>query len=206
MRPTWLVLFFCAGLALSQTSIPALPAIGRTIPSRYDLFDGRWWTTAVDGEREGYVNGFQDCYRYDVKGARATEGWTIRDYVEAVDSYYQQHPSERRSSLLSVLSGINTQGPPRAVPKGGETWNEAHGYYDGTWWRGGDVREQLGFIEGYLSCHAHYVAGKTGVTFSKPPSEYRALIDTYMAGSSRRDDEKLASILSRFQDQPARKK
>jgi len=38
-------------------------------------------------------------------------------------------------------------GPP------GDSWRERHGFLDASWWEGSNQAEQLGFIEGIVTCH-----------------------------------------------------
>ena len=102
----------------------------------------------------------------------------------------------------AVLKEINRTGKPRLVPKGGEDWKESHGYYDGLWWRGASPPEQLGFVEGYLSCYSTEMPSASGM-FSKSAPDYVRLMNSYMKGHAHSDEEKLADILSRFRDRQA---
>ncbi len=166
------------------------------------VLDGRWWARISLAERVGYINGYEDCYVYDAKGPHSATGWTANHYVEAVEAYYHGHKNDRTASVTTVLEQVNRTGEPRPVPKGGEEWKEPHGYYDGLWWRGSSASEQLGYIEGYLSCYASEIASPPA-TFSKSAHEYVALMNAYVKGHAKSDDEKVAYILHRFRDSPS---
>jgi len=166
------------------------------------VLDGRWWRAISGGERLGYVNGYEDCYVYDAKGAHTATGWTANRYVGAVEEHYRQHPDQRTTPVSSVLKEINRTGRARPVPAGGEEWKENHGYYDGLWWRGASAPEQLGFVEGYLSCYSTEMPGAPA-TFSKAANEYVRLMNSYMQEHVHSDEEKVADMLGRFRDHHA---
>jgi hypothetical protein len=161
--------------------------------------DGRWWGTISAAEQSGYVNGYEDCYNYDVKGVHTATGWTVSKYAQAVDVYYREHRDQLSNPVGGVLKQLNRTGKPRPTPKGGEEWKELHGYYDGLWWRGSSPTEQLGYVEGYLSCYSTELAGRAE-TFSKSAHEYVGLLNAYMKAHLHSDEEKVANILSRFSD------
>jgi len=150
-------------------------------------------------ERSGYVDGFGDCYVYDAKGKSTAGGWTASHFVQAVAAYYRQHENERTTPVSTILRQINRTGKPRPTLKGGEEWKEAHAYYDGLWWRGSSAAEQLGYIEGYLSCYSNEMTSQ-GTVFSKAAPEYVNLITSHIKAHPQSDDEKLAIILRRFRD------
>lgn len=166
--------------------------------------DGRWWGTISPAERSGYIDGYEDCYVYDAKGVHTATGWTSNQFAQAVDAYYREHRDERTSLVSVVLKAINRTGKSRPIPKGGEEWKERHGYYDGLWWRGSSPLEQLGYVEGYLSCDSTEVSNPARI-FSKSARAYVRLLNTYMKDHLHSDEEKVADILSRFRDrQPER--
>jgi hypothetical protein len=163
------------------------------------VLDGLWWDTLSPAERSGYINGYEDCYVYDAKGIHTATGWTANHYVQAVEGFYREHSDQRATPVSSVLKQINRTGKPRPIPKGGEEWKERHGYYDGLWWRGSSPSEQLGYIEGYLSCYSTEVT-TSARRFSKAFPEYVKLLNTYMKEHLHSDEEKVANILGRFAD------
>jgi hypothetical protein len=92
----------------------------------------------------------------------------------------------------------------------GEPIKGRHGFYDGTYWKamGGIHRnqEQVGFIEGYLWCHAHLSGNKGGV-FSKAPADYARMITQWYGLNEETDDidekrepTKIADALFKLRD------
>jgi hypothetical protein len=141
---------------------------------------------------------------YDAKGVHTATGWTASQFVRAVAEHFRQHPDQRTMPVSAVLKEINRTGKPRPIPKGGEDWKESHGYYDGLWWRGASAPEQLGFVEGYLSCYSTEMPSASGI-FSKSAPDYVRLMNSYMQGHAHSDEEKLADILNRFRDRQAQR-
>jgi hypothetical protein len=118
-------------------------------------YDGDWWQKSTAAEQEGFILGYGDCYA-DPEGSRVRGATDEVEVRFAVSTYYQGHASERHRPASKVLKDVwsghieprNSQ-PPRA----GEGWHERHGFLDGGWWTGSNHAEQLGFIEGYVTCH-----------------------------------------------------
>jgi hypothetical protein len=117
--------------------------------------DGDWWQKSSAAEQEGFILGFGDCYA-DAEGTRVRVISDDSDVRIAVSTYYQSHASERHRPAARVLKDIwsghiavRGSQPARV----GEGWHERHGFLDGGWWRGSNPAEQLGFIEGYVTCH-----------------------------------------------------
>jgi hypothetical protein len=171
-------------------------------------FDGHWWVRASQEEREGFVTGFVDCYKFEVKGAAPFERSTVA-YRDLVSDYYGQNASRLTEPVTSVLPALGAR-PGDEAPAGGETWPEPHGFYDGRYWvqvwAVGGANQQLGFVEGYLACNHALAQNRNGV-FSKPADAYRALISQWYQFDPRtgntnteRDKEKIADVLRRFRD------
>jgi hypothetical protein len=103
--------------------------------------------------------------------------------------------------------------PGEVAASGGEHWDEEHGFYDGQYWAQafavGGTDEQLGFVEGYLTCN-HSLAHDHAGVFSKTPAAYRMLISQWYAFDSQTGDidrtratEKIPDVLRRFRDNPS---
>ncbi len=177
-------------------------AAQKPAPGAKPIFDGKWWAASFAEERSGYLNGYLDCYIYDAKAKSNSGGSTIADFSNAIDEYYRTH--RPTAPVSTALKQIDRTAKPHPVPEGGEKWTEPHGYYDGLWWRGGSPEEQLGYVEGYLSCYSSEVLS-SGAVFSKTAAQYRALVNKFLDGHSKSDDEKVAHLLRRFRDQPRAK-
>jgi hypothetical protein len=117
--------------------------------------DGDWWQKSSAAEQEGFILGYGECYA-SADSTRVREISDEADIRIAVSTYYQSHASERHRPTAKVLqdvwSGhINVRGSKPA--REGEGWRERHGFLDGGWWKGSNPSEQLGFVEGYVTCH-----------------------------------------------------
>jgi hypothetical protein len=71
---------------------------------------------------------------------------------------------------------------------------------------GGGRKEQIGFIQGYLSCNSEVAHNKFG-TFSKTAEEYARLISQWYRfdeqtgdDDEKRDDVKIADVLQELRD------
>ena len=186
-------------LFASAQEIPPIGQRGRLPNTPTKTVNGTLWLRMTDDERAGFVDGYEDCYIYDSKGKQTTTGWTSNDYVKAVTAYYTDHQDLAAIAVTVVLQNLDHTGKPRTVPKGGEHWKEAHGYYDGLWWRQSSENEQLGYVQGYLACYRRLLVASP-TTFSKPPNAYWSLMNAYITQNPKSDDEKLANILKRYAD------
>ena len=171
-------------------------------------YDGHWWLGITPHEQYGFLNGFTDCYDYEYKGPDR-----YIDYNEdqtLITMFYEENVSRQTQAVAAVLHMFRA-GPGEKPRPGGELVKGRHAYYDGLYWRqiseySGPELEQLGFVEGYLWCHARLAHNKGGV-FSKPPGEYVRLITQWYGFNRETDDvdEKreptaIAGALFRFRD------
>lgn len=106
-----------------------------------------WWMGVTEAERQGFLNGYSDC-----EGS----GWGISEseLSSRITAYY----SKRRASTLGVLQlarKISRSTPPPPSLPGAEVYTNRHAYFDGLWWEGVPVDEDLGYVEGYLVCLGH---------------------------------------------------
>ncbi len=171
-------------------------------------FDGHWWRSAPYGERRGFLSGYIDCYKYEFKGRANFSVKSGMELEELISSFYQANP---REILVSrVLYRFRAE-PGERAPEGGEVWEEAHGYYDGIFWKQIDEPRRLGFIEGYLWCYSEK-AGNPHGTFSKDARHYVSLITEWYRLDDNtgdidpdREEEKIANVLYKFVDQKCEK-
>jgi len=114
-----------------------------------------WWQQTHDAERTGFVLGFYDCPEAPEKIRGATSG----DYIEFVDRQVQ-HETRSNALIPDLLRAAHRGIRARPALKGGEVFQEEHGWLDGEWWGDathGNSTEKIGYVEGYLACEARPV-------------------------------------------------
>jgi hypothetical protein len=178
-------------------------------PMTQPTYTGRWWSTAAPGERYGFMAGYFDCDRWDRKGPSRYAAISIDAYRARVTEYFLENSSRLAESVPSAMAHTAHRST-EPVSKGGEINHDRHGFYDGVYWLGmyggGGVKEQLGFVEGYLACTAMLPAvGRA--SYSRAPDEYRARIGEWYRFDPKtgdtdptRDKTKIADVLRRFRD------
>jgi hypothetical protein len=173
-------------------------------------YDGHWWLSTPPAERNGFLNGYLDCYAYEYKGPAK---FTVNPPAIARDlitKFYEQGPPRLSEPVPEVFYRFRDRPGQKSTATDGEPVKGQHGFYDGTYWKQisalGGKAEQLGFVEGYLWCHEHLSRNKGGV-FSKAPSEYVALITRwyrFVEGTgdidAKREPTKIAEVLFKFRD------
>jgi len=169
-------------------------------------YDGHWWRSASVDEQGGFIDGYIDCYVYEYKGPAGFADRSSTTLVRLIDGYYSKHASEMQEPVPRTLSRFR-DGPgdttTTAAAEGGEVYFEPHGYFNGDYWKGLSDSGRLGFVEGYLVCHADQSRNAGGV-FKESPTVYRNLVtrwyglndDTGKMDASREHD-KIADVLSR---------
>jgi hypothetical protein len=173
--------------------------------------DGRWWLSVSGYEQAGFLNGYFDCYAYELRGPDRYTSLAVM-YQSAITEFYRRSPSPELDVVVpDLLHRLRDPAPPFPFEPFGGRNAESHGRNDGLYWReisshGGPELEQLGFVEGYLACHAGPNHGKGG-SFSKPASEYVASITRWYRFEaatgefdSRREPAAIAEVLFRFRD------
>jgi hypothetical protein len=133
------------------TSLLLIPC---SLAAQSKSYDGVWWQLRTSAEQEGFIFGYGDCYA-DPAGQKIRMSLDDADMRIAVGTFYQSHEKLRTRPVAEVLKDIWAGHTPvhearHAAP--GEGWRERHGYFDGTWWKGSNNTEQLGFVEGYTAC------------------------------------------------------
>jgi hypothetical protein len=198
IRP--LLPLFPAALIVFAMSIAAT---AQSIEAQH--YDGNWWRTTSTEERTAFITGSEECRAFDRRLVRK-QRWSDEDYARAVNRYYQSNSAETGVLTAVVMDKLN---PAAAAPQprrparrpAAKSVTAPHGALDGTWWRGAAGDEQLGFVEGYLSCRAQFRAAKP-LHFSRRALDYVQMTSTYYADDAKHEPEKLADVLSRFRDEP----
>lgn len=200
----------CLTLA-AVCSLTALLAGGSSAPERAPglKFDGRWWLTIGLPERTGFVDGFRDCYEYELKGPDQFSYGTVA-YTSAITDFYQRGTSAERAMLVTAVLRTfkDTAGLKLTVP-GAKQPKEPHGGRDGLYWMQLSVAgqdAQLGFVEGYLACHSGLNSDRGG-RFSKTAAEYVTSISEWYRFDRETGDidmgrqpTSIADVLFRFRD------
>ena len=151
----------------------AVPATETAVVAKYD---GTWWQSISQQERSGFVAGAIDCYVSDYRGARWFEGNSLDAYRDRVTAFYQASASRMGDSVFQALLAVGDSS--RAEGGGQPAPVTEHGYFTGLYWMQmhlGGPEQQLGFLEGYLSCYRHFLPNEAKA-FTRSPAEYRALI------------------------------
>lgn len=174
--------------------------------------DGRWWSSISGTEQFGFLNGYFDCYTCEFKGPDRYTSLAVM-YRTAITEFYKKGSSSELDVMVSEsLHRLRDPEPPPAMDPFGGHSKEPHGRNDGLYWReisshGGPELEQLGFVEGYLTCYAGLKEGKGG-TFSKPAADYvRSIAGWYGFKAEtgdidrRREPTPIADVLFEFRDQ-----
>lgn len=170
-------------------------------------YNGRWWISVSAHEQDGFVSGYYDCYAYEYKGPDRYTAKSFIEYQELITKFYLKYPSKQTSPVSGVMHTFRDR-PGDKVRLGG-TISDQHGYFDGLYWKQisalGGTEKQVGFVAGYLACHAQCVHNRGG-DFSRPPAEYAALITQWYELkddgdiNEKREPIKVADVLFKFRD------
>jgi hypothetical protein len=185
-------------------------------PSKGAVFDGQWWLSVDQRQRDGFVYGFVVCYSNLVDRKLFQESY--RAYATRLNGYLQAHPESLAEPVESTLRRVAS--PPFAKPVQrasvpNETPKESAAKWgannDGDEWRGA-TSWNLGYVQGFLQCYSRHTKSEYG-TFSKAPEWYANAIanwygvkadDPEEINVSRRN-EKIPEVLFRFRDKPEAK-
>lgn len=199
------VLVGIATLVAANTAACQLPVA----KDRQVRYDGTWWLAASQAERNGFLAGFIDCYKFDAKGPARFEARPLTAYRDSLSRYFESGGPHLKQSVVSVLATVGDR-PGEQPPSGGEEWHESHGYFDGNYWRqsfgSGGSAHQIGFVEGYVACNRQLGAARRA-TFTAPATEYVHRINQWYQFDSTtadmeptREKAKIVDVLFKFRD------
>jgi len=129
--------------------------ISGSLSAQNSSYDGAWWQLRSAPEQEGFIFGFGDCYA-DPGGQKIRILLDDSEIRIAMGTYFQGHERLHTRPVAQVLKDIwsgHISVPEAKRAAVGQGWRERHGYFDGLWWKGSSPTEQLGFVEGYITCH-----------------------------------------------------
>jgi hypothetical protein len=166
-----------------------------------EAYNGWWWLHVPLEQQTGYINGDEDCYKFDMHKNLANSK-SAREIAQIVTHFYETKGNENTSVFVALREADRHPSQEKSSING-EVWRERHGYWDGQWWREGSPFDRLGFVQGFLACHkeGNLLAKK----FSKTAEEYVILINGWYglnektgASNPEREDIKIADVISRF--------
>jgi hypothetical protein len=195
-------------------SLGAVVSVARAQQRATNSYDGHWWLSVSPPERSGFLNGYFDCYRYEYRGPARFRNNPPAIADRLITKHYQDDRSRLTESVSDVFYRFRDLPGEKTREGGGEPIRGRHGFYDGTYWKQigalGGKPEQLGFVEGYLWCHAH-LSGNEGGIFSKPPADYARMITQWYGITEetgdideKREPVKVADVLFKVRDHVAK--
>ncbi len=197
-------LLLCSYLTLGPLLIPA-----QTQPKMPSKYDGKWWLSITPNEQDGFATGYFDCYVYEYKGPDKYTERSFDEYERLVTVYYKNNLSKGSLPISEAIHELRDR-PGEVASRGGEISREPHAYFDGLYWKQtsalGGKESHLGFVEGYLFCHAELAHNRGGI-FSKSPAELSGLITKWYGLKEdtgdideKREPAKIADVLFRLRD------
>lgn len=140
-------------------------------PASASSRNGDWWLSRGNWEQYGFVSGYEDCYVYEYRGSVPFTKEAQR-YVEDLIEYFLADAARRKETVSEALDALRGGSADHPAPAAaGDALGPAHGDFDGKYWFDAEAGAQLGFVEGYLACHATKLKD-ADAKFSKPPAEY----------------------------------
>jgi len=163
-------------------------------------YDGKWWISADHYERTGFFWGADDCERWD---ARVPTSYNLpEDAFTEITKYYEAYPDQMALAVVEVSKKVAAHLPHRKPLKGGEVWNNPHGFLTGFWYQTSAESERFGFLEGYLGCLRTYMKG-SAESYPKPIHYYDDKIWDYVdSHGADVSQAPVAYTLRRFRDSP----
>jgi hypothetical protein len=211
VRPSVPILTAVTWMSISCIGQVRPAASQQGTPTRYD---GRWWLSVSPREQSGFVAGYVDCYADEYKGPARFQHKSLASYRNLITQHFEGNSSRQNERVSEVLYQLRDRTGEKGMPAGGEVSRGRHSYFDGLYWMQisvGGHDEQLGFVEGFLSCYVALPRDQSGV-LSKMPEEYRSLISQWYRFDERSGDidasrqpEKIADVLLKFRDPPAKR-
>ena len=193
-----------SGQKAEEEQTPTQPARGERVGPTYD---GNWWLMLNSEEQAGFISGYQDCYISEFHGGGIFNK-DIPSYVDDLNKYFLADATRQTQTVSEALDKVRGGGDDTPLPayKAAKPPPEGQAVYDGKYWADADSSVRLGFVEGYLACHAAKLKDMDA-QFSKMPSEYvQGINQGYLeeesaagAGAGKRPT-RIATILHRLRD------
>jgi hypothetical protein len=178
---------------------------GITSGAAEKVYNGHWWLSASTDEQDGFLNGYFDCYKYDYKGPDHFTQNPPDTARALITQFYDRNSTDLGMSVPEAFHRFRDRPGGTVTGGGGEPIKGRHGYYHGRYWGVLGKEGELGYVEGYLWCWKNCLHSK-GATFSKPASEYVALISKWYGLNPKtglnvdRESAKIADVLYKFRD------
>jgi hypothetical protein len=128
------------------------------------VHDGAWWLSVSTDRRTGFLAGYIDCAVYDAGEKQFADlSW---DAIEPqISKRFLSHPADRGTRVADVLAQIGKKQQISGGQSDGESYPEKHGIFNGDYWRQSNADKRLGYVNGYLECHA--ITGKPKADYSR---------------------------------------
>jgi hypothetical protein len=162
------------------------------------VHDGNWWLQIGaqpygNLTQSGFLDGVADyLLSHDVRWMENTSS----AQNSLISEFYKRDPRNLAVLVPDAWRRVLTESPPPPPLPGGEVYEGPHGYYDGAWYKMGDIDERIAYLEAYLWCLRTY--GK------QPAAAYPSTLDYYdqriwdYIDAQHAYDEPVADILARF--------
>jgi hypothetical protein len=135
-------------------------------------FGRHWWATSNEEEKEGFLEGIDDCFTFDMKPRR----YLFADYFTKIENYYHNvHSTGNSRRELSVEQVAENFGSSITNERDGE----AVGRRDSLYWMNVSRERKIGFLEGFFSCRFSF--GGNHSAWREPIAWYVSKLDIILA-------------------------
>jgi hypothetical protein len=199
VQPAYLIklaLKMARGSVISFLLITAISATSADMALRPN-YDGHWWNSIAESQREAFLNGHGDCYRWEMGSQRSTRK-TFAQLSAAITSYYREHPGRLGYTISSVLVKTFELKKKPIAPPGVEVWTEKHAFYDGLFWADSTNDERGAFVSGFVACYEHFAPHKAARLFKQNDSFYAQRISQWYEKDASKEPTKIADVLMRI--------
>ena len=205
--PVLLVVASAAPMSGQKTEEEQTPTQTASGERAGPTYDGDWWLSISGEEQTGFVSGYEDCYIFEYHGGTPFTK-DIPSYVDDLNKYYLADMTRGKRTVSEALDGIRggTEDTPLPAYKAAKPPPQGQMVYDGGYWQDAGASTRLGFVEGYLACHAAKLKDEDA-KFSKAPSEYvQGISQAYLREESSAGDQsekpvtRISTVLHRLKD------
>jgi len=136
------------------------------------VYDGDWWLSLLSGEQNGVISGYQDCYVFEYHGSVPFDK-PLPSYVDDLNKYFLADSTRTKQTVSEALDAVRGAASDSTLPayKLANPPPPDQAVYDGRFWSDADPATKLGYVEGYLACHAAKLKD-ADAKFSRAPSDY----------------------------------